>query len=50
MPIQMPKEPMQVMVITVTRDSNQFIARMDSIPDNAIIRMEGQKWNKGPRP
>ena len=31
-------------VITVTRDSTRFIGTMDSIPGNAIIRMEGQSW------
>ena len=46
----MPKEPMQVMVITVTKRSTRFVAKMDEIPDNTIIRMQGIHWDRQSKP
>jgi hypothetical protein len=37
---------MAVTVITVTRESTRFVAKMEEIPPDAIVRMEGQHWDK----
>lgn len=39
-----PEFAMQVMVITVTRNSTRFVAEISDLPTNAIVRMEGQHW------
>jgi hypothetical protein len=39
---------MAVTVITVTRESVRFIGNLESIPDNVIIRQEGQHWTERP--
>ena len=41
-----PEHPMQVTVITVIRNSSRFVSELQEIPSNAILRMEGQRWNK----
>lgn len=35
-----------MLVITITRNSSRFVASYPEIPPDAIIRIEGQHWNK----
>ena len=37
---------MHVMIITVTRESTRFVAKLSEIPPSALVRMEGVHWGK----